>query len=182
MTPLAAICGDLARTLGSITQVIASEKLTENHTVFLAQRQLEAFYDICRYTVLLDAVRNRSNPLRSSELVPGIVLSSHEREEQVWELLPEPWGLGISGSLPAALARHAVIDQNDGWHTFDSFASRVGQESELRDLSTAVGNRALDIGGDAAVVLLALNGLLNVEIANFYREWYGEASTLPTRI
>ena len=124
-------------------------------------------------------MRNRSNPLRSSELVPGIVLSSHEREEQVWELLPEPWGLGISGSLPAALARHAVIDQNDGWHTFDSFASRVGQESELRDLSTAVGNRALDIGGDAAVVLLALNGLLNVEIANFYREWYGGGLYAP---
>ena len=181
LTPLAAICGDLARTLRSIAEVVASDRPIEDRDAFLAARQLEAFYDICRYTVLLDAVRHRSNALRSSGLVPGIVLSSHEREDQVWRLLPEPWGLGINGSLQAALARNAVIDENDGWQTFDSFAKRVGQESELGDLSDAVGNRTLEIADDAAVVLLALGSLLDTEIANFYEEWYGARRDTPTR-
>ena len=179
LTPLAAICGDLARTLRSIAEVVASDRPIEDRDAFLAARQLEAFYDICRYTVLLDAVRHRSNALRSSGLVPGIVLSSHEREDQVWKLLPETWGLGIGGSLQAARARHAVIDQDDGWQTFDSFASRVDDQPELGKLSSAVGTRVLEIANDAAVVFLALGNLLDTEIANFYEEWYGEARAAP---
>ena len=179
LTPLAAVCGDLGGTLGTIAHVHTAGKPGEEQISFLAARQLEAFYDICRFTVLLNAVRHRSNALRSSGLVPGIVLSSHDREDQVWKLLPEPWGLGIGGSLQAAMARHAVIDQNDGWQTFDSFASRVDEEPELGELSSAVGTRVLEVANDAAVVFLALGNLLDTEIANFYEEWYGKARDAP---
>ena len=173
------MCGDLGRTLATIAHVYAGGKLSEEQVPFVGARQLEAFYDICRFTVLLDAVRHRTNALRSSGLVPGIVLSSHEREDQVWKLLPEPWGLGIGGSLQAAMARHAVIDQDDGWQTFVSFASSVDEEPELGELSRTVSSRVLEVANDAAVVFLALGSLLDTEIANFYQEWYGAKRDLP---
>ncbi len=180
LAPLAAVCGDLGATLRTIGDVIAQVEPTQELISFLAEREVEAFYDICRYTVLFDSVRSRSNPLRSSELVPGIVLSSHEREDQVWKLLPQPWGLGVTGSLQGALARHAVTDQNEGWRTFDSFVSRVDQEPELGELSSAVGTRVREIANDAPTVFLALSRVLNAEIGDLYEGWYGETRDTPT--
>lgn len=186
LNPLVAVAGDLSVKLreakterdrygtgGAITPVEV-----DSHS-----RQFECFYDLCRYTALFSALRNRLSLPPPLPAAPGIILNTHKAEETVWSILPEPWSFGLDSGVAQATAVRAVVSEDGRWEPINRFAAAVAADEVMKQLYDKVRKTLDDKQLNAlSVIFRAVNAVLDTEIRRFYQSWYGSAPTLDKSV
>lgn len=171
--PLAAAAAETARYLGEYGTETGSRQ---------AEKLDCAFYSAAQYIRLYATLKNTFS-LPNVDPPLGILMSSHEAEERIWQITPQPWVFGVSSLADESLLVAAVTTEDGKLrpaaeligcsHDSTSPLHRIRQTLVTRVTSDPVLLR------DLISVLNTLSLLINFELGKVYAPWYSDSRREP---
>ena len=175
--PVAGIAGNLGQLLNAVATIESAHDISaadqDAVAAFLRDALANAFYQVCRYATIVDALNSETNALSTSANPPDIVFGSRAEEDLIQDLLPRSFGLGLATLRDSSIARSSVLNADGTWKDFLDFSRRRSTDADLARLAESVEGALRLVAGDAASAFLALAHVLQVAIRNRYADWYG---------
>jgi hypothetical protein len=171
--PLAAAAAETARYLGEYAEE-TGEKCVDKLDC--------AFYSAAQYIRLYATLKNTFS-LPNVDPPLGMLMSSHEAEERIWQITPQPWVFGVSSLRDESLLVGALTARDGKLRPAGEFIERAHDAaSSLHRIRQTFAQRVeseSELVADLADVLVALNYLINYEIGKVYAPWYKDSPADP---
>lgn len=174
LLPLAAAAAEAARYLREYSQ----SKTAQRRIAKLDN----AFYSAAQY-IRLHATFQNTFSLPNAEPPLGILLSSHDAERRVWNLVVPPWALGVSSLVEESILLEGLNNPQGKMRTPKEFIELAQDPSSpLHSIRQAFIAKTTSANVLNLIdVLNTLNVLINYEVGQVFAPWYKDKPKYPKR-